>query len=75
MEFAKHLTLVEMDLYAAISPKECLNLAWSKKKDEAPNVLGIIEQFNRVRIGASFLFQFMSQFLLNVFTDLSSILK
>jgi son of sevenless len=49
-ELAIQLTLIEMDLFKSIEPKECFGLAWSKsnKLDMAPNIVGISERFNKV---------------------------
>jgi len=47
-EIARQLTVIESELYCAITPKECLNKSWSSKNKEqlAPNILGMITRFN-----------------------------
>eukprot|EP01080_Neovahlkampfia_damariscottae_P009724 gene9724-1928_t len=49
-ELAIQLTLIEMDLFKKIEPKECFGLAWSKsnKLDLAPHIVAISERFNKV---------------------------
>jgi len=46
----RQLTLHEFALYKAIKPKELMNQAWSKKKNEinSPNVLRFISSVNKV---------------------------
>jgi hypothetical protein len=41
---------MDMEKFRGIQPRECLNQAWTKKDKEtrAPNILGMIEQFNKV---------------------------
>ena len=52
LELARQFTLLDHFLFSSIQPKECLKCAWSKKDQEklAPNILGMINQFNRVSI-------------------------
>ena len=47
-EVAQQICVLEFAIYRAISAKETLNLNWSKNKERSPNVLSMIEQFNRV---------------------------
>jgi len=51
LEFARQMALVDHALYRAIQPGEVLHMNWTKdatKHERAPNVLKMIEQFNRV---------------------------
>ena len=51
VEFARQLALVDHGLYRAIQPSEVLHMRWTKealKEKKSPNVLKMIEQFNRV---------------------------
>ena len=45
---AEQICFLEFRLYSAITAKETLNQNWSKHKEKSPNVLALIEQFNRV---------------------------
>mmetsp|Transcript_34688 Transcript_34688/g.87212 ORF Transcript_34688/g.87212 Transcript_34688/m.87212 type:complete len:1018 (-) Transcript_34688:186-3239(-) len=47
-EFARQLTLLEHDAYRAINPWEFLKQRWAKKKDQAPNILYMIQFSNQV---------------------------
>ena len=47
-EIANQLCMREFKIYSAILVNEILNLNWSKHKERSPNVLALIEQFNRV---------------------------
>jgi len=40
--------MVEYDIYKNIQPKECLNNAWSKTNSHAPNILALVNLFNKV---------------------------
>ena len=50
VELARHLTLIEYRLFAAINPSECVAQNWMSKKKEilAPNILKMISRFNEV---------------------------
>lgn len=50
IELARQITILDHELFAAIEPKECLKCVWSGKqqKELAPNILKMIDQFNRV---------------------------
>jgi len=51
LEFARQLALVDHELYRRIRPCEVLHMNWTKpesKSVKAPNILRMIEQFNRV---------------------------
>eukprot|EP01105_Mastigella_eilhardi_P009624 TRINITY_DN2264_c0_g1_i2.p1 TRINITY_DN2264_c0_g1~~TRINITY_DN2264_c0_g1_i2.p1 ORF type:complete len:832 (+),score=192.46 TRINITY_DN2264_c0_g1_i2:341-2497(+) len=50
VEFARQITLMEFEVFTKIKPRECFNLAWSKKGCEtnSPNVLHFINNFNKV---------------------------
>lgn len=52
---AQQICLLEFRIYSGISAKETLNQNWQKHKENSPNVLALIEQFNRV---SSFSFSF-----------------
>eukprot|EP01125_Pyxidicula_operculata_P020243 TRINITY_DN7457_c0_g1_i1.p1 TRINITY_DN7457_c0_g1~~TRINITY_DN7457_c0_g1_i1.p1 ORF type:complete len:527 (-),score=153.86 TRINITY_DN7457_c0_g1_i1:234-1814(-) len=45
-EIARQLCLFQQHLFRQIHPKECLNQAWNKKKEDAPNILSLIQTFN-----------------------------
>jgi len=49
-EIARQITLVEYNLYKKIKPWECLGQAWNteEKEQRAPNILAMIDRFNRV---------------------------
>lgn len=49
-EIARQLTLIEHSLYRAIKPSECLKQRWTTaaKASVAPNVIALIERFNKV---------------------------
>lgn len=49
-EFARQITLLEIDLYIRINPRECVGQAWSKKDKttRAPNITKLIAHFNHV---------------------------
>jgi len=46
IEFARQICLYEHELFRSIHPKECLNQAWNKSKEDAPHILNMIEFFN-----------------------------
>ena len=52
VELARQLTLLDFSKFKSIQPRECLNQNWSKKAEIkqrlAPNILGMISQFNSV---------------------------
>eukprot|EP00010_Vexillifera_abyssalis_P003031 CAMPEP_0201555756 /NCGR_PEP_ID=MMETSP0173_2-20130828/51115_1 /ASSEMBLY_ACC=CAM_ASM_000268 /TAXON_ID=218659 /ORGANISM="Vexillifera sp., Strain DIVA3 564/2" /LENGTH=275 /DNA_ID=CAMNT_0047967705 /DNA_START=86 /DNA_END=910 /DNA_ORIENTATION=- len=48
LEFARQFTITSSHFYAEIKPIELLDCAWSKAKHLAPNLLGMIENFNRL---------------------------
>ena len=47
---ARQLTLMEFDLFKAIAQTELHHKAWSesRQKQDAPNVLAMIDHFNRI---------------------------
>lgn len=47
-EIARQITLMDFDRFKRIHSRECLNQNWSKHKHLAPNVLKMIEGFNRM---------------------------
>lgn len=50
-ELARQITLMDESVYKAIVPRECMGLAWSKpsiNQERSPNILKIIDRFNRV---------------------------
>ncbi|KNC52502.1 Ras guanine nucleotide exchange factor A [Thecamonas trahens ATCC 50062] len=47
-ELARQLTLMEMEMYRAIQPYECLNKAWSQSAVEAPHIIALAKRFNYV---------------------------
>ena len=47
---AQQMSLYEFNIFASVATKETLNLNWSKRKELAPNVLALIDQFNKVII-------------------------
>jgi hypothetical protein len=50
IEIARQITLIEFELYKAISPTQCLNQAWNKngKEETAPDVLKMIRWSNDI---------------------------
>jgi son of sevenless-like protein len=54
-ELAIQLTLIEMDLFRRIEPKECFGLSWSKQNKEelAPNIVAISDRFNKISVWIS----------------------
>ncbi|KAL6058531.1 Son of sevenless 1 [Balamuthia mandrillaris] len=54
-EIARQLTLIEHNLYRAIQPIECLDQRWTQpdKQKLAPNVIALIDRFNKVSKWAS----------------------
>jgi hypothetical protein len=50
IELARQLTLIDFEKFRLIQPRECLNQNWSKKNKDilAPNIIAMIEQFNKV---------------------------
>lgn len=60
VELARQITIVDHELFAAIEPKECLKCVWSGKhqKELAPNILAMIDQFNRVSMDLLCIFVF-----------------
>ncbi|KAL9658467.1 hypothetical protein ABK040_006009 [Willaertia magna] len=49
-EIARQLTMVDMEIYSRIQPKECLNQAWNKKnqRQQAPNIFSMIQRTNNL---------------------------
>jgi son of sevenless len=47
-EFARQLTLLEHDIYRSINPWEFLKQRWAKNKDQAPNILNMIQFSNQL---------------------------
>ncbi|KAG2386781.1 hypothetical protein C9374_002525 [Naegleria lovaniensis] len=49
-EIAKHLTMIEMEIFNRIQPKECLNQSWSKENQRkmAPNIYAQIQKTNHM---------------------------
>lgn len=49
-EIARQLCILEFQLFKQMSPKEFLNQKWNKpdKEINAPNVVAVIKQFNRM---------------------------
>ncbi len=52
LELARQISLIEFELFKAISPKECLNQSWMKKDKESlsPNALKLIRWSTSVRV-------------------------
>eukprot|EP01102_Stenamoeba_stenopodia_P022109 TRINITY_DN9101_c0_g2_i1.p1 TRINITY_DN9101_c0_g2~~TRINITY_DN9101_c0_g2_i1.p1 ORF type:complete len:373 (+),score=71.87 TRINITY_DN9101_c0_g2_i1:125-1120(+) len=48
LEVARQMTLVESTLFQSIKPVECLNQAWNKKKEMAPNITSLISCFSEL---------------------------
>lgn len=49
-EVARQLTLIEFDIFRSIKAGECLAQNWAKKdkQTKAPNILRMIQRFNKV---------------------------
>lgn len=49
-EVARQLTLIDFEIFKKIHPTEFVDKAWAGKQKEtkAPNVLALIERFNKV---------------------------
>jgi hypothetical protein len=47
-EIARQICLMDFQKFKPIQPRECLNQNWSKHKDNAPNLLNMIEGFNKM---------------------------
>ena len=49
-EVARQLTIVDQELFIKILPKELLNQAWTKshRHETSPNVMNMIDRFNKV---------------------------
>lgn len=47
-EIARQITLMDFAVFQGIQPRECLNQNWTKRKEEAPHLVQIIENFNKV---------------------------
>jgi len=47
---AKQISLMNFHIFKKIKPRECLDQSWNKKdlKHRAPNILGLIEQWNGI---------------------------
>jgi len=48
LELARQLCVFEQELYRDIEPKECLNQAWNKNREQAPHILNLISFFNNL---------------------------
>ncbi|KJE89917.1 hypothetical protein CAOG_009414 [Capsaspora owczarzaki ATCC 30864] len=49
LELARQLTIIDWKEHAAIQPKECLDLAWTKKdREQAPHILAMIDLATRL---------------------------
>eukprot|EP01084_Bolivina_argentea_P295901 509556_1 len=51
-EIADQITLMDYGMFCAIEPRECVHQRWkdSNNKREAPNILSLIQQFNKFTI-------------------------
>ena len=49
-ELAEQITLMDHHIFSNISPRECIGQKWKKRKEEAPNVLAMINQFNNLTV-------------------------
>jgi hypothetical protein len=47
-EFAEQLTWLEFETFRKISDSELLDVAWVRAKEKAPNVLKMVDMFNKV---------------------------
>ena len=47
---AEQITLMDFKIFSKIEPRECLGQAWKRKdcKEKAPNIIAMIEQFNKI---------------------------
>merc|ERR1712032_894444 len=47
-DFADQITVMDYNIFSAIAERECIGQAWKKKKEQSPNVLAMINQFNNL---------------------------
>jgi hypothetical protein len=75
VQFAQHLCMEHWSLISSIRPEELLNAAWTKsnKHKTSPNVLNLINNFNRVRIKEEEREREKKKRILNVFFFISLI--
>jgi len=49
-ELAEQITLMDFATFSRIRARECIGQCWKKKKEESPNILAMIKQFNQLTV-------------------------
>jgi len=49
-DLADQITVMDYNIFSAIAERECIGQAWKKKKEQSPNVLAMINQFNNLTV-------------------------
>jgi len=49
-DLADQITLMDYKIFSNIQERECIGQAWKKKKEQSPNVLAMIQQFNNLTV-------------------------
>eukprot|EP00485_Elphidium_margaritaceum_P004231 CAMPEP_0202693288 /NCGR_PEP_ID=MMETSP1385-20130828/7442_1 /ASSEMBLY_ACC=CAM_ASM_000861 /TAXON_ID=933848 /ORGANISM="Elphidium margaritaceum" /LENGTH=1095 /DNA_ID=CAMNT_0049348947 /DNA_START=39 /DNA_END=3326 /DNA_ORIENTATION=- len=53
-ELAEQITLMDYRIFSSIQDRECIGQSWKKKRECAPNVLAMIQQFNNLTVFVQF---------------------
>merc|ERR1712228_739289 len=49
-DLADQITVMDYNIFSSIAERECIGQAWKKKKEQSPNVLAMIRQFNNLTV-------------------------
>merc|ERR1719361_2378252 len=49
-DLADQITVMDFNIFSHIAERECIGQAWKKKKEQSPNVLAMINQFNNLTV-------------------------
>ena len=49
-DLSDQITLMDYKIFSNIAERECIGQAWKKKKEQSPNVLAMIQQFNNLTV-------------------------
>jgi len=49
-DLADQITVMDYNIFSNIAERECIGQAWKKKKEQSPNVLAMINQFNNLTV-------------------------
>jgi len=49
-DLADQITLMDYKIFSNIAERECIGQCWKKRKEESPNVLAMIQQFNNLTV-------------------------